>query len=345
MNVAVNSLAHASPPSAAIAQLLAEAEAVMDGTAKGTPLAVHPLGDDEDFSADFVLAGSGVLSVAADLAAFAERTGLGVLNTFTAKGLFRWDSPFHLGTGCLQERDLALAGAGPDSAVLVVGVDTDECPPALLAAAGVDPAAARWRSVTPENLLAAADRVAASWGGPPDPPPQPALFKVLWDVAQPLYALEGGPLNPARAAADIALALGADGVVCAEPGTGGWWVARTVPTTRLGSVGVPARGGPGTAAARALVTAQRGSPALAVVEGPLTAEARSVIEYGHALGLSFVVEVWGDEGDVVDAGEHQERAAAALATPGVTVVRVPIDWSATEQLTAAAGPLVAWRSS
>ncbi len=342
MNVAVNSPAPAPAPPAVVAQLLAEAQGVMDGTSKGTPLAVRPLGSDESFVADFVLAGSGVLTRAADVAAFAEQTGLGVLNTFTAKGLFRWDSPFHLGTGCLQERDLALAGAGPDSAVLVVGVDTDECPPALLAAAGVDGAAPGWRSVAPADLLASASRVTASWGGPPEPPPQPALFKVLWDVAQPLYALENGPLNPARAAADIALALGAEGVVCAEPGAGGWWVGRTVPTTRLGSVAIPASGGPGTAVARALVTSQRGNPALAVVEGPLTPEARAVIEYGHALGLSFVVEVWGDEGDVVDATEHQERAAAALATPGVTVVRVPIDWSATAQLTAAAGPLVAW---
>ena len=315
----------------------------MDGTAARDPLRVQPLGPYDTFVADFVLVGSGVLpDYAADVAAFAETTGLGVLNTYTAKGLFRWDSPFHLGTGCLQEQDLALAGAGPDSAVLVVGVDTDECPPALLAAAGVEGAAPGWRSVTPAGLLPAASRVTASWGGPPEPPPQPALFKVLWDVAQPLYALEEGPLNPARAAADIALALGAEGVVCAEPGAAGWWVARTVPTTRLGSVAIPASGGPGTAVARALVTAQRGNPALAVVEGPLSPEARAVIEHGHALGLSFVVEVWGDEGDVVDASEHQERAAAALATPGVTVVRVPIDWSATARLTAAAGPLVAW---
>ena len=327
----------------AVAALLEQAAAELDGTARRRPLDVRPLAEDEHFVADFVLAGSGVLDGhAADVAAFADQTGLGVLNTFTAKGLFRWDSPFHLGTGCLQERDLALAGAGPESAVLVVGVDTDECGPTLLAAAGVDPAAARWRSVTPSALLASADRVSASWGGPLEPPPQPALFKVLWDVAQPLYALEEGPLNPARAAADVALALGADGVVCAEPGAAGWWVARTVPTTRLGSVAIPASGAPGTAVARALVTAQRGNPALAVVDGPLTSEARAVIEYGHALGVSFVVEVWGDEGDVVAADEHRERAAAALATPGVIVVTVPIDWSATEQLTAAAGPLVAW---
>ena len=33
---------------------------------------------------------------------------------------------------------------------------------------------------------------------------------------------------------------------------------------------------------------------------------------------------------------------AALASPGVTVIELPIDYSATEQLIAAAGPLVAW---
>ena len=99
--------------------------------------------------------------------------------------------------------------------------------------------------------------VSASFGGPPTPPPQPELFKVLWDVAQPLYALEGAPLNPARAAADIATALGADGVVCAEPGPAGWWIGATVPTTRLGSVAIPAAGSPGVAVASAADLAGR----------------------------------------------------------------------------------------
>src|ERR1700712_3719702 len=119
--------------------LLAEAAAAMDGSAPRPALAVQPLPRGEPFVADFVLAGAAVVQggYAADLAAFAERTGLGVLNAFTAKGLFRWDSPFHLGTGCLQERDLELAGAGPDSVVLVVGVDIDECSPVLMAATGL----------------------------------------------------------------------------------------------------------------------------------------------------------------------------------------------------------------
>jgi hypothetical protein len=324
-------------------RLLADAAAAIDGSAPRPPLPVQPLAPGETFVADFVLAGGAVLrgGYAADLNAFAEHTGLGVLNAFTAKGLFRWDSPFHLGTGCLQERDLQLAGAGPDSVVLVVGVDVDECNPALMAAAGLDAVPAGWRSVSPSGLLAAAPFVTASFGGPPTPPPQPALFKVLWDVAQPLYALEGAPLNPARAASDVATALGADGVVCAEPGLAGWWIGRTVPTTRLGSVAIPAHGRPGAAVARALLTAQSGSPALAVVDA-LSAPAAALIDLGLELGLSFVVEVWGDAGEPLDAAAHRARAEAALASSGVTVIELPVDYSATGILTAAAGPLVAW---
>jgi hypothetical protein len=324
-------------------QLLAEASAAMDGSAPRPGLPVQPLAPGEPFVADFVLAGAAIVQggYASDLVAFAERTGLGVLNAFTAKGLFRWDSPFHLGTGCLQERDLQLAGAGPDSVVLVVGVDIDECGPALLSAAGLDTVPAAWRSVDPSGLSEAAAHVTASFGGPPTPPPVPALFKVLWDVAQPLYALEGAPLNPARAASDIATALGADGVVCAEPGPAGWWIGRTVPTTRLGSVAIPAAGSPGVAVARALLTSQAGSPALAVVDS-LNAEAMALIELGRTLEFPFVVEVWGDAGTPLDASAHRARVQAALAEPGVTVIELPIDYSATELLVAAAGPLVAW---
>src|ERR1700760_1083777 len=130
---------------AEIDALLAEAKAAIEGPG-GAPLEVQPLGADEQFVCDFVLAGGAVLREgrAADLATFADRTGLGVLNAFTAKGIFRWDSPYHLGTGCLQERDLALAGAHPDAAVLVVGVDVDECPPALLRGAGISESAPGW---------------------------------------------------------------------------------------------------------------------------------------------------------------------------------------------------------
>lgn len=305
-------------------------------------LAAPPLAADENFAADFVLAGGAVLrgGFAADLAALAERTGLGVLNTFTAKGLFRWDSPFHLGTGCLQEHDLRLAGAGPDSAVLVVGVDANECGPTLLAAAGLQPDLANWRSVPAGDMRATGVR--ARHGGPDQPPAQPELFHAIWNVAQPLYAQTQAPLNPARAAADVAAALGADGVVCAEPGLAGWWIGRTVPTTAMGSVALPAAGRSGAAVARAMLLGRKGNPALAVVDAPLSAPAAALIELGEQLGLSFGVEVWGGSGRATDAESHVEQARAALAAPGITVYDVPTDYSATDQLIAAAGPLVAW---
>jgi hypothetical protein len=164
----------------------------------------------------------------------------------------------------------------------------------------------------------------------------------LWDVAQPLYALDQAPLNPARAAADVAAALGAEGVVCAEPGLAGWWIGRTVPTTRLGSVAIPAAGRAGAAVARAFLLARKGVPALAVVDAPLSAPAAALIELGRRMKLSLVVEVWGDSGHLADAEEHRARAAAELASPGISVLDVPIDYSPNAQLIAAAGPLVAW---
>jgi hypothetical protein len=334
------------PADAEIDALLAEARAAIEGPG-GTALRVQPLGPQEAFVADFVLAGAAVIREgrAADLAAFAERTGLGVLNAFTAKGIFRWDSPYHLGTGCLQERDLALAGARPDAAVLVVGVDTDECPPALLRGAGIEESAPGWRSVAPDDLLAAASRVRPSWGSPPTPPPQPELFQVLWDIAQPLYKLEGAPLNPARAASDVAGVLGAEGIVCAEPGLAGWWIGRAVPTTRLGSVAIPAVGRAGAAVARAFVIASSGGTALAVVDEALSPAAEALIDRARSEGLSFVVEIWGPGGSLADAEDHRSQAAAALAAPGVTMLEVPIDYSPTERLIDAAGPLVAWGGS
>ncbi len=330
---------------AAVERLLAEAAAAMDGPG-GAALPVQPLGADESFVADFVLAGGAVVREerAADLATFAERTGLGVLNAFTAKGIFRWDSPYHLGTGCLQERDLALAGARPDAAVLVVGVDVDECPPALLRGAGIEASAPGWRSVPSSGLLEAADRVRPSWGSPPTPPPQPELFQVLWDIAQPLYKLEGAPLNPARAASDVAGVLGADGIVCAEPGLAGWWIGRTVPTTRLGSVAIPAVGRAGAAVARAFLIASAGGTALAVVDEELSPAAQVLVERAREQGLAFVVEIWGSRGSLADAEDHRTQAADALGAPGVTILEVPIDYSPTATLVDAAGPLVAWGS-
>ncbi len=53
----------------------------------------------------------------------------------------------------------------------------------------------------------------------------------------PLYEQPGSP--PARAAA-LAAALPDDGIVVAAPGLVGFWIARTFPTSRPGSVEITA---------------------------------------------------------------------------------------------------------
>ena len=168
---------------------------------------------------------------------------------------------------------------------------------------------------------------------------------MLWDIAQPLYKLEGAPLNPARAASDVAGVLGAEGIVCAEPGLAGWWIGRTVPTTRLGSVAIPAAARAGAAVARAL--RHRLQRRHRAGGGRRRAEPGGRGAGRACPGAGPVVRRrdLGAAGSIADAADHRERAAAALAAPGVTILEVPIDYSPTAALIDAAGPLVAWGSA
>ncbi|OAA27764.1 thiamine pyrophosphate-dependent enzyme, possible carboligase or decarboxylase [Frankia sp. EI5c] len=300
---------------------------------------------------DLVVAGRGVVRAGAAglLRAFAERTGLGVLNTFTAKGLFRWDSPFHLGTGGLQELDLALAFAGAGrgaGTVVTVGLDTDEWPEALARAAGVP--AERIFGLAPGDLAAAAAVLRP--GGTVDAG-RPRLYRDLAAVVQPLYGRTEAPLNPARAAADVAEMLPEGAAVWTEPGLAGLWVARALPTTRLGSVRVPPVGSVGVAVAGALGAALRpGGVAVAVVDSlPADGAVPTLLDWAAAGPGTVVIEIWGVGGTassggraIGSAGEHRERLAAALTRPGVHVIEVPVDYRATDALVGACGPPVAW---
>jgi nucleotide-binding universal stress UspA family protein len=295
------------------------------------------------FTFDLVLAGSEVIRAGAveELRDLADRTGLGVLNVFTAKGLFRWDSPYHLGTAGLQLHDFALAGLATNRPILAVGVGLDECPDAILRDAGLSPDGA-WpvTRVAIERLGSVGNLVRAAHDGPPAPG---ELYQRLSGVAQPLYREEDVPLNPARAAADVGESLPEGGVVTLEPSTAGWWVARTLPTTQLGSVRVPAAARPGLAVAAALLASIEGKPAVAVVEAPVGPENRALIELARSRDADLVVAVWGDDGDITSPEGHRDQLRAALAKPGVTELRVPVSFAAaTRLLIEAAGPLAAW---
>src|SRR5207253_175730 len=147
----------------------------------------------------------------------------------------------------------------------------------------------------------------------PLPIPRRELFGKLAAVVQPLYRDEGSPLSPGRVVADLAAAIGDGGLVVADPGPAGFWVARAFPTSELGSVLVPATVAPGLAAAAAVAAKLRlpQRRVVAVTAAPLDPAAERLIEEGRRLGVGFLLEVWGDEG-VTSADEHADAVALAL---------------------------------
>jgi thiamine pyrophosphate-dependent acetolactate synthase large subunit-like protein len=284
-----------------------------------------------------VLAGPGVVDAAAlpALRAFAAAGDLGVANTWGAKGVFAWDSPHHLGTCGLQARDFELLGVGDADAVVTVGLDPDESPIERL---GPVPTL----RLDPGDLVAATGRVARTGAPLPN-----ELYPRLAAVAQPGYVDDKVPLHPARAVAALGAVVPPGGLVTAEPGLAGWWVARVFPTPGLDPgaprrVVVPARRDPGVAVRRAVAAAATGRPAVAVVAAPLDAGTDAAIAQLTRAHGPLVVEVWSDQASLPNAGAHRERLAAALVAGAPRVLEVPVCLEDTEALVAAAGPLVAW---
>jgi hypothetical protein len=156
-----------------------------------------------------------------ELRAFARRVGCGVVNTWGAKGVLRWDDPLHFGTAGLQARDFELAGLGEVDVLVTTGLDPAEV------------TSAPWEGRAevldvPPPALADHHRPL-----PPGTTERPALYTALASVVGPLYEQPGSP--PARAAA-LAASVAEAGVVVAVPGLVGFWIARTFPTARPGSV-------------------------------------------------------------------------------------------------------------
>lgn len=285
-----------------------------------------------------VVVGPGVLrvldgeGVVAHLQRFAAQTGLPVVNTWGAKGVFAWDSPFHAGTAGLQARDFELAGLTEKLVVVWIGVDPDELPPGGLGEA-------QRLDLHPVHLAFAAE----GWPEPEAAPPRPALYTELAAVVGPGYDSAAVPLHPARASRDLGALRPAGGVVVADPGPAGLWVARTFPTTEPGSVLVPATRAPGSAAAAALLGGLAGSrPALGVTTWPLHPTTEALLDLARSLEVDLTLEAWGGDADLASPADRMEATVAASARPGVDVVPVPVEFSATVDLVAVAGEVVAW---
>jgi acetolactate synthase-1/2/3 large subunit len=280
-----------------------------------------------------LLAGPGVVETARieGLRAFAAAANVPVANTWGAKGVLRWDSPHHMGTCGLQARDFELLGFSGFDAIVATGIDPAESPHEHFGLAPVV-------EVSPRELGRLAQQVEPSSGEirPND------LYARLSRVAQPGYIDDRLPLHPARAVADVRAVLPSGGVVTAEPGIAGVWVARTFPTTEPGTVVVPATARRGIAAAIALTAALHDVPAIAVTIEPLDPTTLGVLRLATEVGVALTVDVWGAGGPVRRAEDHVNQLQAAVAEPGVTIVDLPVELALTRKLVDAAGPVVAW---
>ena len=280
-----------------------------------------------------VLAGPGVVGTRSvdGLRAFATAANVPVANTWGAKGVLTWDSPYHMGTCGLQARDFELLDFASYDAIIATGTDLAESPEERFALAPIV-------DIPPTALGRLAEQATPASA----PIPSNELYTRLSAVAQPGYADDRAPLHPARAVADVRAASPTGGVVVADPGVAGLWVARTFPTTEPGSVVVPAIAAPGVGAALGLVATLRGLPVIAVTSEPLDQTSLGVLELATELGTALTIDVWGAGGPVRRAEEHLQQLRAAVSEPGVTIVDVPVDTSLTRKLVEAAGAVVAW---
>jgi thiamine pyrophosphate-dependent acetolactate synthase large subunit-like protein len=284
-----------------------------------------------------VLAGPGVVDAGAvpGLHAIATAGSLGVLNTWGAKGVFDWRSRHHLATAGLQVRDFELAGFDGVDLILATGVDADEAPAELWQRAPV-------LTVAPPALSLLAER----WHRPPAPIAVPPLRSGLAAVTQAGWEHDDAPLLPTRVTLNYARCLGDGGLVAADPGVAGYWVARTFSTTELRSVQVPAGGADaGFAVACAIVSKLRRPlrPALAVIDGPPAPVVRELLDVAAGLGVAVAVEAWADDGEQLDAAAHLARLDTLLRSPQTTVASLATDSAQLDDMIAVAGPIAAWR--
>jgi acetolactate synthase-1/2/3 large subunit len=285
-------------------------------------------------AAPVVLAGPGVVrgGAVAGLHAFATAGDLGVLNTWGAKGVFDWRSRHHWATVGLQADDFRLGGLGSADLIVATGVDPDEAPDAAWQIAPV--------LAVPPALLSP---LAEGWRRPRASLDVPPLRAGLAEVTQEGWASAAVPLQPSRVTLHYGEVFGSGGLVAADPGVAGYWVARTFSTTELGTVQVPGRATPGFAAASALVARLRqpSRPVLAAVDRVDDATA-AVLHAAAALGVPVPVEVWSPDGPSLGADDHLERLRHLALAPAPRPALLATDARQLDRMVGVAGPVIAW---
>jgi hypothetical protein len=268
--------------------------------------------------------------------ALAAVTSAGVLNTWGAKGVFYWQSRHHLATIGLQADDYVLAGVADADLVVVSGLDLRESP------------RHRWQDLAPSidvapNMLAPlAEQAYRSR--------REIVFPELRSrlVAATAWGYESRRRLPAPSmlTRQYSALIGTLGLVAADPGFAGFFVARTFPTAAPWTICVPPeRDVPDVAVAACLVARMRapGRRCVAVIDGPPRQRTDELLELANRIGVAVVVECWDDDGDTLTAGEHLDRTADALLSESQVISRIAVDRTQLAEFQAAAGEITAWR--
>ena len=282
-----------------------------------------------------VLAGPGVVAAHAvpGLHSLSSTLGAGVVNTWGAKGIFHWRSRHHWATIGLQEYDFHLAGFEVAQLVLATGVDDREAP------------GSAWRHrpgvvVAPEALGPLSEMLPARGMTAGLPP----LRTRLAAVTQRGWESTTTPLLPSRAILHYGRQLAPGGLVAADAGLAGFWVARTFATTRLGTVAVPAVTDHGWAAA-CVAVARLGDPlrpALAVVDEQVDETTSLVIEFAARHRIDIGIEVWSADGEALEAARHEQRLEGLVAPTGGGEATLATEPAQLEDFVAVAGPVRDW---
>ncbi len=279
-----------------------------------------------------IVAGGGVVrdGVVHELRELVDRTQAGVFNSWAAKGLFQWDNPAHLGTIGLQRDDLALAQLNQADEVLMLGIDEAEIPRASLSVLNIG-----WRNVTTSEISSLQINIRDSFVA------RPALYGAIAAVCGPMYTQDTMPMNPARAAADLAAHMPENAFVVADANICGFWLGRTFPTRQLGSVLLPTTPIPGFAATAAMTAARVGQTAIIVTDG-IDEVTESVLERARSINASFVVEIWSQDAQPLSSQDRIMRLQTAIQNGGVASLELGVDFARRKDLEEVAGPICVW---
>jgi len=274
-----------------------------------------------------IVAGPGVWREAGleGLLSVATAAGSPVVNTWGAKGIFRWDSPFHGGTAGLQADDWRLAGLDDADLVIATGLDPDEVDAVALGSVAT-------QEIRPSQLAA----LLAGWPPTQSLRDRPPLYEALASVIRPLYE-DDRVLNGARASLHLSGGCPDSGVIVGDVDMAGFWLARSFPTGIPGSVVVPGHRLDGFAAAGALMAAHDGRPSLAVT-GEWNDTTAEICGLGRSLGHPVPLQWWRQSDSTTMGSEHVELSLAQLDGSSVEIVEIELNLDVTA-LIDVAGPI------